>query len=308
MSDIANKLTKLRINNMLYVVTHITRYQSQEPISLGMNRVCLTPRQTPHQKCRTCRITSSPVASLTDRKNDYFGNHIKFLSFERGYPGLEIRAESRVHVASRELPMNRESPNWESLRIKNLQAGQDDYFRLVEMSLPSPMVDGGLEDVRQYASGSFTVDRPILEGLQDLLKRFNTDFDFDSTATTVNTPVDEVFQNRRGVCQDFAHMMLAMLRSVGLPARYVSGYLRTIPPEGEERMRGADASHAWLSVYCGGDLGWVDIDPTNNCFVNEDHVTVAWGRDYSDVAPVKGVVIGAGSHSLDVSVDVEPIG
>lgn len=174
-----------------------------------------------------------------------------------------------------------------------------------EMTCISPNIPQFEKSIIDYAQQSFAKETPIFVGLRDLLHRFDTDFKFDGTSTTVHTPVFEVFTDRRGVCQDFAQLLIAMLRGVGLPASYVSGYIRTIPPEGQKRLRGADASHAWVSVFT-GEFGWVDIDPTNNLFVSEDHVTVAWGRDYTDVAPVRGIVIGAGPLSLRVTVDVEP--
>ncbi|MEM6799626.1 MAG: transglutaminase family protein, partial [Planctomycetota bacterium] len=158
----------------------------------------------------------------------------------------------------------------------------------------------------EYAAESFTPGRPIVESLRDLNARINKDFDYDPRATTVTTPVLEAFAKRAGVCQDFAQVGISCLRSLGLAARYVSGYLRTAPPPGKPRLVGADASHAWLSLYC-GELGWVDADPTNNTLAGADHVTVAVGRDYSDICPIQGVFVGGGSHVMSVSVDVAPI-
>ncbi|HSG73308.1 MAG TPA: transglutaminase family protein, partial [Planctomycetaceae bacterium] len=156
-----------------------------------------------------------------------------------------------------------------------------------------------------YARISFPPQRDILSAAKDLTQRVFQEFEFDKRATTVTTPVEEVFRHRKGVCQDFAHLQIALLRSLRLPARYVSGYLRTIPPPGKPRLIGSDATHAWLSLYCGADLGWIDLDPTNNLLPSTDHITIAWGRDYSDVPPLRGVYIGGGSHSLSVSVDVK---
>ncbi len=293
---------------MKYRITHITEYRFQEDVSLGMNCVCLTPRVTPWQNCSYSRIVPTPQATLSDRRIDYFGNTLNYFSFERGYRTLEIRSSSRVTVRPRTLESLDSSVSWETLVIKpetvnQLNGSQSDR---VEMALYSPLIDFDDESLRDYIQVSFVTGQPILLCLQDILKRFKADFDFDSTATTVNTPVSEVFEKKRGVCQDFAHTLIALLRVLKLPTRYVSGYIRTYPPEGKPRLRGTDASHAWVSVYCGELLGWVDIDPTNNCFVSDDHVTVAWGRDYSDIAPVKGVIIGSGLHSLHVSVDMDP--
>lgn len=290
---------------MKYRITHVTRYESKEKVSMGMNQVYLTPRSTPWQSCEFSRLFTSPVSTLNDRRTDYFGNLVNYFTFERGYQKLEIRSISRVNLQKRDLGPHEQSPLWNKI-LSLLDQQKREQFSVLEMTIPSPMVQETGKVVRDYVQPSFTPERPILLCLQDLLARFHKDFEFDATATTLNTPIVEVMEKRRGVCQDFAHAMIAMLRSVGMPARYVSGYLRTYPLPGQPRLRGADASHAWVSVYC-GSLGWVDIDPTNNCFVGDEHITVAWGRDYSDVAPVRGVVIGAGSHTLEVSVDVEPM-
>lgn len=290
---------------MKYRITHLTRYEAREKISMGMNQVYLTPRNTPWQTCEYSRVLTSPPATSADRRTDYFGNIVNYFSFERGYQKLEIRASSRVAVQPRELLHRENSLPWDKL-IRTLAQQQRDQYATLEMTIPSPMVHDLAGQVRDYARVSFPPERPILACLEDLLSRFRRDFTFDNSATTLNTPVLEVFEERKGVCQDFAHLAIAMLRALGIPARYVSGYLRTYPKAGQPRLRGADASHAWVGVYC-GSLGWVDIDPTNDSFVSDEHITVAWGRDYSDVAPVRGVIIGSGTHALDVSVDVEPI-
>jgi transglutaminase-like putative cysteine protease len=173
-----------------------------------------------------------------------------------------------------------------------------------QLTLPSPRI-ALLPEVRTYALRSFSAGRPIVEGLIDLSARIHADFAFDSRATTVHTPLQELMRLRRGVCQDFAHLAVGCLRAIGLPARYVSGYLRTIPPPGKPRLVGADASHAWLSAWC-GPLGWIDFDPTNNVLTGDSHITIAWGRDYGDVCPIQGVFVGGGDHSMGVSVDVVP--
>ena len=175
----------------------------------------------------------------------------------------------------------------------------------LQFRFDSPRCHASVE-AASYAESSFTADRPIVEALAELTSRIHREFEYDPRATTVSTPIDEVLQQKRGVCQDFAHVQIAMLRSLGLAARYVSGYVRTIPPPGKERMVGADASHAWVAAWC-GDLGWIDIDPTNDCFVSDQHITLAWGRDYADVTPLKGVYTGGGKHWLDISVDVVPL-
>lgn len=290
---------------MKYRISHTTRYMSNNKVGIGMNQVHLSPRETPHQRCDFHRIYAAPIPSVSDRRNDYFGNQVHFFSFENGYRDLEIKSISRVEVTPRTLPEDSETSPWETILSKIQGPLTPEILHAREMSCISPNIPQFEKPITEYARDSFGKGTTVFTGLRELLNRFNTDFKFDGTSTTVHTPVREVFENKRGVCQDFAQLMIAMLRSLGLPARYVSGYLRTIPPPGQKRLRGADASHAWVSVYA-GELGWIDIDPTNNLFVSEDHVTVAWGRDYTDVAPVRGIVIGAGPHSLRVTVDVEP--
>jgi transglutaminase-like putative cysteine protease len=180
-----------------------------------------------------------------------------------------------------------------------------EWLEICQFAVDSPHVKARAE-LAEFAQGSFTPGRPWLEALLDLTRRIFEEFVYDPAATNVSTPLDTVLAMRRGVCQDFAHLQIGCLRSLGLPARYVSGYLQTTPPPGKPRLVGADASHAWLSAWCGAH-GWVDVDPTNNVQPSLGHVTVAWGRDYSDVCPIKGVFIGGGDHRMEVSVDVEPI-
>jgi len=290
---------------MKYRISHTTRYMSNNKVGIGMNQVHLSPRETPHQRCDFHRIYAAPIPTVNSRRNDYFGNQVHYFSFENGYRDLEIKSISRVEVFPRTLPNDEETPVWEE--IVKLMKGPltTSVLQAREMTNISPNIPQFEKPIVDYARDSFTKNTPLFVCLRDLLNRFDQDFTFDGTSTTVNTPVSEVFEQRRGVCQDFTQLLIAMLRGVGLPARYVSGYLRTVPLPGQARLRGADASHAWVGVYA-GELGWVDIDPTNNLFVSEDHVTVAWGRDYTDVPPVRGIVIGAGPHSLRVTVDVEP--
>ena len=198
------------------------------------------------------------------------------------------------------------SPTWEAVVRKVAAAESPEALEAYQFVFESPRVSKA-HKFREYGAKTFTPNRPLWDGLRELTSRVFEEFTFDTKATHVSTTVDEVFESRRGVCQDFAHVMLAILRSLGLPARYVSGYLRTAPPPGEQRLVGADVSHAWVSVWCGQELAWVDADPTNDVFVGNDHVTIAYGRDYSDITPVKGVYIGGGPHTLKVSVDVEPL-
>jgi transglutaminase-like putative cysteine protease len=228
---------------------------------------------------------------------DYFGNAVTFFIVEGAHKALTVRAMSTVTVRRRSLPAFVHTPPWE-------EACDYDALPLDAIDCLFDSESIAVHDtIAGYAHPSFPPGRPLLEAVADLIHRIHADFTFDPQATTVATSLRDVVSMRRGVCQDFARLGIACLRSQGLAARYVSGYLETVPPPGEPRLAGVDASHAWLAIYCPG-LGWVDVDPTNNMFPSTTHVTLAWGRDYADVSPVRGVILGGGQHSLQVSVDV----
>ena len=292
-------------NPMAYKITHTTTYTYGETVPVCHNEVHLTPRETDWQNCRQFRLSIRPHSDAVGRRTDYFGNQLHLFSIQEGHRRLKVTSTSRVEVKPRGLcPLN-QSPPWESVRDGLVAPIDVPRLEAIQFVLDSPSVIAS-SALREYATPSFTPGRPLLEAVRDLTARIHADFKYDPRATTVNTPLEEVLELRRGVCQDFAHLEIGCLRSLGLAARYVSGYLRTIPPPGKPRLVGADASHAWLSCYCDGQ-GWVDVDPTNNCFLNADHITVAWGRDYTDVCPIKGVFVGGGAHTMSVSVDVEPL-
>ncbi len=218
---------------------------------------------------------------------------------------LEIITYSRVTVGAKKFPTPENSPAWEEIARLFRDPVSPEVVEPYQFIFDSPQVRASFE-LMEYAWESFPARKPLLDGVNDLMRRINKDFIFDSKATTIATPLEEVLEKRRGVCQDFAHLGIACLRSLGLPARYVSGYLRTRPPEGKERLVGVDASHAWFSIFCPG-IGWVDFDPTNNVQPGEEHITVAYGRDFSDVSPVAGILTGGGRHVVKVSVDVESV-
>lgn len=286
---------------MRYRIIHKTQYTTVEPISVGHNEAWLTPRKTPTQVCLLHHMEFMPEPSIVVTRQDHFHNTTTQFAFNQGYDKLVVTSINEVEVRAPE-PTTLVAPLWETVRdaVRTHQTAED--FAALEFTFDSPRCRIS-NDFALYAHASFPAGASIRDGITDLMRRFFTDFKYDSTATTVSTPVEQVFRTRRGVCQDFAHLLISMLRSIGLPARYVSGYLRTLPPPGKPRLVGADASHAWLSVYC-GVLGWIDLDPTNNQFPATDHITIAWGRDYVDVAPLKGVYIGGSSPRLVVSVDV----
>lgn len=287
---------------MKYKVTHTTRYEYTDTVPVCQNIVYLTPRVTPYQRSSRHRLTVRPQPSVQHRSSDYFGNTCHTFLIDTGHKRLQITASSLVELASRSLPDPATSAAWETVRDALPDDRTPQGLANYQFAFPSPHVPFHSE-LREYALESFAPGRPIVEALADLNRRMNTDFQYDPHATTVQTPISEVFAVRRGVCQDLAHVMLGCLRPLGLAARYVSGYLRTHPPEGQPRLVGVDASHAWISLYAGA-AGWIDIDPTNDVFVSSDHITLAWGRDFSDVCPVAGMFVGGGPHELTVAVDV----
>jgi transglutaminase-like putative cysteine protease len=224
---------------------------------------------------------------------------------QEAHSKLTVTAVSKVHVAPLASPEAHETPAWETVRDQLHAPSTSRELEACQFCFDSPHVKLSGE-LASYALPSFPAGRPILEGAMDLMRRIREEFAYDPAATTVSTPLDTVLRLRRGVCQDFAHLQIGCLRALGLAARYVSGYLLTMPPPGQPRLIGADASHAWLGVYC-GERGWVDLDPTNNVIPSTNHITLAWGCDYSDVCPIKGVFIGGGHHAMDVWVDVLPL-
>ncbi len=290
---------------MRYKITHTTTYNYTETVPISHNEVRLTPRDGRGQTCLSHRLAIKPKPETFVRRFDYFGNPSHHFSILEGHKRLTVHAVSRVEVRPSTPPNPESTPPWEQLRDDVQRAANPLSLEALQFTFDSPSVTLPAA-VRKYGEDSFPPGQTILMGVLDLTARIHEDFKFDPRATTVSTPVDEVMELRRGVCQDFAHLEIAALRSLGIPARYVSGYLRTSPPPGRPRLVGADASHAWLSVFC-GDAGWIDVDPTNDCCASIDHITVAWGRDYNDVCPIKGVFIGGGTHRMTVSVDVLPL-
>ncbi|MGE4560752.1 MAG: transglutaminase N-terminal domain-containing protein [Desulfobulbus sp.] len=287
---------------MKYRVTHNTAYHYSEPASLSQNELFLTPRSTNRQQVLQTQLVFTPQPQYLHRRIDYFGNIAHVFMIEQPHAELSLTATSLVRTG-RSLRIEPEATlPWEEVVARLQKHPFSEDLEAYQFIFASPMI--GIDpDIQDYARTSFLPGTPVLEGGMDLMRRIFTEFAYDKAASSVDTPVDQVLANKRGVCQDFSHLAIACLRSLGLAARYVSGYLETLPPPGKPKMIGADASHAWVSLYV-PDEGWVDLDPTNNLIPGEMHITLAWGRDYSDVAPVKGVVMGGGLHSLDVEVDV----
>jgi transglutaminase-like putative cysteine protease len=291
---------------MKYQIVHCTTYRYEGSVTVSHHLARLAPRRLPNQRCPWHEIEIQPIPVGRGVYVDAFGNTATYFEVEGKHEELVVTARSLVEVFPANAQAPESSPPWESVREacheQKLTPGSDaGIFRFA-----SPMVPTG-QDFAAYAKPDFPPGRPVLEAVTAFMARVFQDFRFDPRATDVTTPVADVLKNRAGVCQDFAHLMLACLRSLGLPARYVSGYLETVPPPGQARLVGADASHAWISVFCGEQAGWVDADPTNNLLPGERHISVAWGRDFSDVSPLRGVTLGAGGQWLEVSVDVMPV-
>jgi transglutaminase-like putative cysteine protease len=290
---------------MRYNVHHTTVYSYTEPVPVCHNLVHLAPRQTATQLCDEYQLTIEPRPATRSKRRDYFGNEMSFFSIEEAHEQLSVTAESVVDVAAPLGNGKPKSPAWEEVAAAIPHDRSTAGLMVYHCSLPSPRVMPS-PALREFAAPSITLQRPIFDAVRELTTRIHKDFTFDAKATTVHTRPEELLTLRRGVCQDFAHLAIGALRSFGLAARYVSGYVSTLPPPGMPRLAGADASHAWISAYCGPLLGWIDFDPTNDAVVGESHITIGWGRDYGDACPIQGVFVGGGHHSMHVGVDVVP--
>ena len=290
---------------MIYRVCHRTTYHYEDPVSVSHHVVRLTPRNLPKQTCRGSHISLLPAPTVTSAHFDYFGNTLLSFALHEPHDCLIVEANSDLEVNAIESPDFSGSPPWEPVPESLAGNPSDEVLNAYQFVFDTQRVRSSPE-LAAYARESFPEGRPLLAAVLDLTRRIHQDFRFDKEATEVTTPVQTFFEKRRGVCQDFAHLQIGCMRSLGLPARYVSGYLRTIPPPGHPRLVGGDASHAWCSAWCPG-TGWVDFDPTNNCAPSDGHITVAWGRDYSDVSPIYGVLLGGAKHNLQVEVDVMPL-
>jgi transglutaminase-like putative cysteine protease len=285
---------------MKYRLRHRTSYHYATPVDLAAHLLHLRPREFAHQHVVETVLHSAPRPIRESEAIDHFGNRVSRIFIEQGHTGFEVTAEALVEVEFPPPPAAEDTPPWESV-VAAAQAGE-----AAEFTFASPMVPM-LAEARDYAAESFPPGRPVLEGLLELNGRIRRDFAFRPGATTIWTPVEQLFRRREGVCQDFSHLMIAALRALGLPARYVSGYIRTYPAPGTTGLRGADQSHAWVAAWQGAEHGWIDLDPTNDLVVHDEHVVLAWGRDFGDVSPVRGVILGGGRHSLAVSVELAPV-
>ena len=291
-----------------YQVLHDTHYRYSAPVSLAQQLAHLWPRDCARQLCHERHLTITPQPTRRQDGLDLFGNPLTRLAFERPHDELRVIACLRVEVLAREGLALEDSPAWEAVAAALRYSGQPLSAELLEAAryrFQSPYVHLKQAFVA-FGADCFAPGRPLLLAVRALMQKIFKEFTFDAAATQVATPLLQVLEERRGVCQDFAHLMLACLRSRGLAARYVSGYLLTQPPPGQPRLIGADASHAWVSVYCPRQ-GWVDFDPTNNLLPALEHITLGWGRDFADVSPLRGVILGGGSHDPEVRVTVTPL-
>ena len=287
-------------------VVHRTEYQYESSVSSSYGQLYQRPRASSGQVVLWCRVDIDPPPDSYSEFVDFFGNNAANFVVSSAHTRLSITTTSVVDVSTRLLPdLDTSGISWDD--VVGALATSDDAATLDARQFVLPSRAAEVTDaVRIYAASSFRPGRELLHAIQDLNTRIYNDMTYKSGITSLDTTPDELLKIRKGVCQDFAHLEVACLRSLGLPARYVSGYLETLPPPGREKLRGADASHAWVSVFVPA-TGWVDVDPTNNCFVGSRHVCTAWGRDYSDVSPVKGVIFTeAKSNTMRVSVDVGP--
>jgi transglutaminase-like putative cysteine protease len=283
---------------MLYQVSHSTRYTYESPVSHSLNEVRLTPRACQAQQVRTTAIHVQPEPAFMHQRQDYYGNSVASFELFEKHDHLEISGESIVEVLPAQA--NSLSISWEDAR-ESLESQTDwSSIEASEFSHNSPHVSV-TPQLDEYARKTFASGRPLLEAVQELTHRIHTDFKYRPQSTSIGITLGEVMKHRRGVCQDFAHVMIGALRSQRLAARYVSGYVRPGP-----KVQGAQASHAWAAIFFPG-TGWLGFDPTNDLMVSDSHVTLAWGRDYGDVTPVKGISLGGGGQSVRVEVYVKAV-
>ena len=287
---------------MIYHVRHMTRYDYQTPVDLGAHLAHLRPRALPFQRILRAGVHAAPAVSWRRDGCDHFGNEVTWLFLDVAHAAFQVIADAVVDVGFPAPPDPAATPSWEAVAQQAWAAGPD-AWQDAEFLFDSPRAPAGGE-ARAYGAASFTPGRPVLAALLELNARIKRDFTFRAGVTTTTTPIAEVLRRREGVCQDFTHLMISVLRSFGLPARYVSGYIRTRPTRGKTQRLGADQSHAWVGAWLGSDHGWVGLDPTNGIVVRDEHVVLGWGRDFGDVTPLRGVILGGGEQTLTVEVEL----
>ena len=290
---------------MIYDIRHVTTYEYGSLVTYSNCALRLLPREEPGQIVFASRIDIDPQPDMTSERVCFFGNRVTQMQIETAHKTLVVSTRTTVEIEREPPPPEDTTPPWERVRdaaFTSHSLGADAPAHYLH---PSRFVPHYLP-ATDYARVSFPPGRPVLAGARELMHRIRTEFRYDPKATIVSTPLSEAFQKRHGVCQDFAHIMISGLRGLGLPTAYVSGYIRTIPPKGEARLEGADATHAWVALWCGDDLGWIGLDPTNDIMIGNDHIILAKGRDYADISPVAGIILGSREQDVDVQVDVIP--
>jgi transglutaminase-like putative cysteine protease len=290
---------------VIYDIHHVTTYKYGSPVRFAHCALRLSPIDLPGQTVLASEMTIDPAPAQISERICFFGNRVTSLTITTEHSDLIVTVDTSVDIARRPWPRAAATTPFEAVREEAFESASLDKASPAHFLHPSRFVPR-FAPAADYARASFPPGRPVLEGAVELKRRIRADFKYDTKATVVSTPISEAFQKRRGVCQDFAHIMIAGLRGLGLPAAYVSGYIRTIPPPGKKRLQGADAMHAWVSLWCGADVGWVDLDPTNSMLIGNDHITLANGRDYADISPVAGIIMGTREQDVDVEVDVIP--
>lgn len=295
---------------MIFNVTHITTYKYNAPVSYCHNIATLRPRESKGQELLDYKIKVSPEPSEISERIDFFGNYITRFSIQTEHTTLKVTTKSTIQRDYAQFHESFHSPACQSVTMNHavaaLRGMHPEILEAKQFLLESIFIRKTDKAIKEYAEISFKGDRSVFQAAYELMQRIYTDFDFDAEFSTVSTPIEEVMREKKGVCQDFAQIAIACIRSVGLPAKYVSGYIETVPPPGKEKLIGADASHAWFAIFIPG-FGWVDFDPTNNMIPKDQHIVVGWGRDYYDVPPLKGVVYGSGTSKLEVSVDIAAV-
>jgi transglutaminase-like putative cysteine protease len=289
---------------VIYDVSHRTIFVYSQQVSISHHVLHLLPRENPRQVCLRSSLVVQPAPTVRTEGLDYFGNPVTHLMVQDPHNRLLVHASSQVEVQVPSPVALERTPSWETVARAIEEARSPAALEAAQFAFDSPYA-AGIDETYAFARECFPPDTPVLAGAMAMTARIFEEFEYQGGVTDVSTPVADVLSQRRGVCQDFAHLQIACLRSLGLAARYVSGYLLTRPPPGQEKLVGSDASHAWIAVWS-PDVGWVDFDPTNNMIPGDEHISLGWGRDYGDVSPINGFMIGGGSHEIQVAVDVNP--
>ena len=290
---------------MKYRVIHRTEYEYSDTANVCHNIAHISPRPDARQQCNSHYLSIVPQPSVLEEMTDHFGNRLYYFSIEKPHKSMVVTATSQIDVGRSSHQPTLSTSAWRDFPAQLAKMPVAEAMIVKEFLMESPMIPH-FDELAEYARPSFEAHAGLLDAATDLMRRIFHEFKYDPAFTTLATPLRDVVRHQRGVCQDFAHLAIGALRCHGFAARYVSGYMETLPPEGKEKLVGADASHAWLSVF-EPDAGWIDLDPTNNKIPDQRYIVLGWGRDYSDVPPLKGVIFGGGTPKMTVSVDVEPM-